>query len=131
MRGCRAIVAGASRAYSDRVGSLDAWSSLVELLTEPIPQTEAFRRGAAVWYAYLARGVVDPKIGEIVRDANRGTVEEASSLLASVCAPPSEAERLVSLSNGLTQRVLIGATTPQEALTILRDEIDLLKARST
>lgn len=129
--GCRAIVAGASRAYSDRASSLDAWSSLLELLTEPIPQTEAFRHGAAVWYAYLARGVVDPKIGEIVRDASRGTVEEASSLLASVCAPPGEAERLVSLSNGLTQRVLNGATTSQEALTILRDEIDLLKARST
>jgi TetR/AcrR family transcriptional repressor of bet genes len=128
--GCRAIVERATRTYSERVRSLDPWSALLELLTEPIPRTETFRRGAAVWYAYIARGVVDPEIGEIVSDASRGTVAEAASLLESAHAPPSEAERLVGLSNGLTQRVLIGATTSEEALTILRDEVAGLKARS-
>ena len=128
--GCRAIVERATRTYSERVRSLDPWSALLELLTEPIPRTETFRRGAAVWYAYMARGVVDPEIGEIVSDASRGTVAEAASLLESAHAPPSEAERLVGLSNGLTQRVLIGATTSEEALTILRDEVAGLKARS-
>lgn len=130
LAGCRAIVERATEVYSERVRSLDPWSGLLELLTEPIPRMEAFRRGAAVWYAYIARGAVDPEIGEIVREASRGTVAEAASLLTSAHAPSSEANRLVSLSNGLTQRVLIGVTTSEEALDILHDEIALLQARS-
>lgn len=129
LAGCRAIVERATEGYSERVRSLDPWSGLLELLTEPIPQTAAFRRGAAVWYAYIARGVVDPEIGKIVRDASRGTVAEAVSLLESAHAPSSDATRLVSLSNGLTQRVLIGVTTADEALGVLHDEIALLQTR--
>lgn len=128
--GCRAIVESASGRYSERTGSLDPWAALLELLTEPIPRTATFRRGAAVWYAYIARGVVDPEIGEIIRDASRGTVAEATSLLTSAHAQPGEAERLVGLSNGLTQRVLIGVTTSQEALAILSEEVIRLQARS-
>lgn len=127
--GCRAIVDMATLAFHERARPLSPWPALVELLTEPIPRTETFRRGAAVWYAYVARGVVDPEIGEIVGEAGRGTVEEAASLLEAAGAPPSEATRLVSLSYGLTQRVLIRVTTSEEALAIIGDEVAALEAR--
>lgn len=126
--GCQAIVDQAVHLYSDRVQRFDPWAALVDLLIEPIPQTEAFRRGAAVWYAYLARGVVDPGIGTIVAEASRGTVDVAASLLRSAGAPPDEAGRLVSLSNGLTQRVLVGVMTADEAIAILTEEASRLRS---
>lgn len=128
--GCRAIVDSAVRLYADRVRRRDPWAALLDLLTEPIPRTESFRRGAAVWYAYLARGVVDPGIGLIVAEASRGTVEEAASLLRAAGAPPGEAGRLVSLSNGLTQQVLVGAMIAEEAITMLTDETTRLRRGS-
>jgi len=120
--GCQAIVDRAVHSYAERVRQLDPWAALLDLLTEPIPRTESFRRGAAVWYAYLARGVVDPGIGLIIAEASRGTVEEAASLLRAADAPPGEARRLVSLSNGLTQRVLVGVMTAEDAIAMLADE---------
>ena len=128
--GCQAIVDRAVRLYAERVRGLDPWQALLDLLTEPIPHTESFRRGAAVWYAYLARGVVDPGIGAIVADASRGTVEEAASLLRAAGAPAGEAVRLVGLSNGLTQRVLVGAMTAEEATAVLDDETTRLRRTS-
>lgn len=125
--GCRAIVDRASGLYADRVQGLDPWPALLDLLAEPIPRTESFKHGAAVWYAYLARGVVDPGIGLIVAEASRGTVEEAASLLRAADAPAGEASRLVSLSNGLTQRVLVGVMTADEAIAILTEETTRLR----
>ncbi len=121
--GCRAIVDRAGELYAERVRHVDPWAALLELLTEPIPRTEPFRQGAAVWFAYLARGVVDPEIGLIIADASRGTVEEAASLLRAADAPVGEVTRLVSLSNGLTQRVLVGVMTADDAIAMLTDEI--------
>lgn len=125
--GCQAIVDRASSLFTQRVQHLDPWQSLAELLTEPLPRTESFRRGAGVWYAYLARAVFDPGIGAIIADASRGTVEEAASLLRAAGAPVSEATRLVSLSNGLTQRVLIDVMTADQAAAILNREVAALK----
>ena len=127
--GCQAIVDRASSLYAERV-RLSPWQALLDLLTEPIPRTESFKRGAAVWYAYLARGVVDPGIGAIIADASRGTVDEAASLLRAAGAPPSEAARLVSLSNGLTQRVLVGVMTAEAAIAVLSNEITCLQRTS-
>ena len=127
LAGCHAIVDQAVDSHSERVRELDPWDALLALLSESIPQTESFRIGVAIWYAYLVRGVVDPAIGQIIAEASRGTVEEAAILLREAGAPDSEAVRLVSLSNGLAQRVLVGVTTAAEATSLLRAEIDRLK----
>ncbi len=124
LAGCRAMVSRATTAFHARVSSMSPAEALVDLLCEPIPRTESFRRGAAVWYAYLARAVVDREIGDIVREASRGTVDEAAGLLRAAGAPTGSATRLVALSNGFTQRVLIGITTPDEAMAALADEVE-------
>ncbi|MGC3954475.1 MAG: TetR family transcriptional regulator [Propionicimonas sp.] len=125
--GCWAMVDGATDRHSEQTAGSDPRQALFDLLAQPIPRTEAFRLGAAVWYAYLARGVVDPGIGAIVAEASRGTVTETASLLDAAGLPTTEAERLVSLSNGLTQRVLVGAVAADDALAVLYDEISRLR----
>lgn len=128
LAGCRAIVDLSTAAYEERVRSLDPWEALTELVIQPIPQTKEFRLGAAVWYAYIARAVVDPAIGEIVQAATRGTQDEAESLLRAAGSRSAYAARLVSLSAGLTQRVLIGAMTPEDAVAILKTEVEALRS---
>jgi AcrR family transcriptional regulator len=127
--GCRAIVDRAFDAFAERARGLTPRQALLDLLTEPIPRTESFRIGAAVWYAYLARGVVDPGIGTIIAEASRGTADEARALLEAMGLPPEHAPRLVALSNGLTQRVLVEAVSAADALALLNSEVDRLGAQ--
>lgn len=124
--GCQAMVDEALRPTGD-----DPWQVLFELLTSPIPQASAFRLGAAVWYAYMAHGVVNAEIGAIVAQASRVQVARAEELLNSGHVPtnssPRTAARLVGLSNGLTQRVLIGVMPAYEALGLISEEVDVLR----
>jgi len=134
LEGCRAIVSSAASAYFARTARTDPWQALRDLLVQPIPQTESFRLGAAVWYAYLARAIVDPLIGEIVTEATRGTVDQVISLLEAAGLGAhdhqSVALRLVSLSDGLSQRALLGVTSPQAAMALIDEEIALLRGSS-
>ena len=86
--------------------------------------------GAAVWYAYMARAVVDPGIGEIVRRAAQGTHEEVRLLLRAGGAPEDLATTLLGMSAGLTQHVLVGALSASEATAAMTAEIDRLREAS-
>lgn len=127
--GCRAMVEGAAEAHEQRTDALEPLAALTELLIQPIPRSDAFRLGSAVWYAYLAQTVADPQIAEIIGGASRETLEYAASLLrsAGAPAPAHEAARLVALSNGLAQSVLIGALSPDRATDILGSEVASLR----
>ena len=81
--GCRAMVEGAAEAHEQRTDALEPLAALTELLIQPIPRSDAFRLGSAVWYAYLAQTVADPQIAEIIGGASRETFEYAASLLRS------------------------------------------------
>lgn len=128
LAGCQAIVDGASVNHEERVEGLDTWEILTEMLIQPIPRTPEFRLGVSVWYAYLARAVVDPRIGEIMRAAMRGTREEVEELLKRAGASTANAPRLAALSEGLTQQVLIGAIDANEAVETLRSEIKAVQS---
>ena len=119
---------GASVNHEERVEGLDTWEILTEMLIQPIPRTPEFRLGVSVWYAYLARAVVDPRIGEIMRAAMRGTREEVEELLKRAGASTANAPRLAALSEGLTQQVLIGAIDANEAVETLRSEIKAVQS---
>lgn len=125
--GCQAIVDIAEAGYRDRTRESDPWQALADLLTQPIPTSAAFRMGAAVWYAYMARAVVDPGIGEIVRQAAQGTLEEVRSLLRAGGVSEDLATTLVGTSAGLTQHVLVGALSASEATAAMTAEIDRLR----
>lgn len=130
LAGCRALVdtATARHEAATREHDPDPWTELLALLTGPIPRDEAFRLGSAVWYAYLARGVVDADIGAIIAEAERGTAETAAELLRAAGADPSAATRLAGLAAGLAQRALVGATDPEEAAAIIEAELERVRA---
>lgn len=125
--GCQFIVDLAEAGHAERTRESAPWDTLTALLTQPIPATEERRLGTAVWYAYMARAVVDPGVGEIMRQATRGAHEEVRSLLEAVGAPSHLATPLLSLSAGLTQHVLIGSMTASEAVTAMTAQIDELR----
>lgn len=130
--GCLAIVAEAESRYFAATTTDNPWEALRALLIQPIPRNRAFRLGVAVWHAYLARAVVDPKINRIVSGAARGALYLATSLLDVDGAVPEDqrataALRLLSVSDGLSQRVLVGATTAKDAIAAIDAELAQLK----
>jgi TetR/AcrR family transcriptional repressor of bet genes len=126
--GCRELIDVSAAAHAERTSrSQSPWEALAQLLIQPVPHAEEFRLGAAVWYAYMARGVVDPVIGEIVREAAHGGMEEAAALLRRAGASESEAPRLMGLSAGLAQQVLLRAMPPETAADLVREEIAALR----
>ena len=130
LAGCRGILELAERVHEERTAGLDPETSLLALLCQPIPGgDEAFRLGAAVWSAYLARAAVDERIGRIVREAERGTRARIASLLAALGAAPGEADRLAAFGAGLAQRALLGCIEPAQAERLLGEELRRLRPR--
>ncbi|GAA2090237.1 MULTISPECIES: TetR/AcrR family transcriptional regulator [Brevibacterium] len=126
--GCRELIDASAAVHAERTSrSQSPWEALAQLLMQPIPRSEELRLGAAVWYAYMARGVVDPAIGEIAREATHRGLEEASALLRRAGADESAAPRLMGLSAGLAQQVLLRAVQAEEALGLVREEIAALR----
>ena len=123
--GAEHMIAEAEKRYG-RAES-DPQTSLVALLTQPVPTDEAGRLGVSVWYAYLAKSASDPWIRSFLEDSTKGTVEEARRLLEELGMPPEraqpEAVRLVALGNGITQAVLVGVTEPADGVALVTDEV--------
>ncbi|MFD6856693.1 TetR/AcrR family transcriptional regulator [Rhodococcus sp. NPDC060090] len=126
--GAQEMVAGAEQMYRRRESSEDPKAALVALLSQPVPTDASSRVGASVWYAYLAKATNDPWIRSFLAEASRGTVSEAERLLCraglSEHAAHDEAERLVALSNGATQSVLVMAMDADAATDLVSHEID-------
>ncbi len=131
--GARRIAAMSEETWvaGDHDGSAEQLTALVR---QPIPRTEAFRIGTAVWYAYLATAMADPELGEIVRGAERNGLDTATHLVADLLGLGASggtqaretAVRLVALSNGLGQAVLAGVIDVDEAMNVLDREIGAL-----
>ncbi len=130
LAGCQAILALAARDH-DPTAQPDPYQALVDILVQPIPRDEGFRRGSAVWYAYLTRAMVDPQIGAIVTEASQGTLAEVTRLLrrTGLAAQPARAQaaRLIALSNGLAQHTLLGVVDADEAVRLLNEEVERLR----
>lgn len=106
----------------------DPRTRLTTLLTQPIPSAGTGRVGVSVWYAYLAKSASDPWIRSFMEDASRGTHEETERLLSELGVPSDDiresARRLVALSNGVTQSVLVGATEPADGVATVMNEVE-------
>ncbi|TWH17753.1 TetR family transcriptional regulator [Rhodococcus rhodochrous J45] len=123
--GAEYMVAEAEKRY-ERAES-DPRAALVALLAQPVPTDEAGRLGVSVWYAYLAKSASDPWVRAFLEESTQGTTEETRRLLEELGMPPEkapdEATRLVALSNGITQAVLVGVTEPPDGIALITDEV--------
>lgn len=142
--GCRHMVDAAVQDHGPDLGGADpdgpasgaleprrARSELIDLLCATVPLSEPFRIGASVWASYQATAVSVPAIAAIVAEAMTGRVDALATLLAAVRsgAHPSatdraDALRLATLSEGCSQRVLVGALEPEAAVRLIRAETE-------
>lgn len=135
LEGARGIVAMSTEAWAAAPDHASA--RLSALARQPVPRTEAFRLGVAVWYAYLAAATADTELSTIIRDAVRDGYDTATRLAADLTGhDPSgtaraAAVRLVALGAGLAQAVLAGALDAEEALTVLDAELAQLPSPDT
>ena len=132
IEGARTLVAMSSERWASATEPDDASANLASLVRQPIPRTEEFRLGSAVWYAYLAAALTDDELGEIVREAVASGFSLAAQLTAELHGDVdarAAGVRLVALGNGLSQAVLIGAISSTEALTLLDRELESVRPR--
>lgn len=135
--GCRQLVSAAVQDHGPERDPSDprsAHEGLVDLLCGALSDDENFRIGASVWTAYQAKAVSNPDIAAIVTEAMTGRVDALARLVSAARAAISGTEpdasdradalRLAALSEGLTQRVLVGAMTAQDARDLMRAESD-------
>jgi TetR/AcrR family transcriptional regulator, transcriptional repressor of bet genes len=108
-------------------------SLLRALLAHLVSPGEEFRAEAPVWAAFLARAVVEPRIGEILREGGREmTGFLAAQLRAAQAAgespagldPEREAVTLLTLSDGLLLAQLIGHVDSVAALSAMDGQLD-------
>lgn len=126
--GAQEMVTGAEQMYREHGSPRDPGSALAALLTQPVPTNAPARVGVSVWYAYLAKATNDPWIRSFLAEASGGTVGEVGRLLRLVglseARAHNEAVRLVAVSTGATQSVLIAGMDADAAVDLVRREID-------
>lgn len=110
----------------------DPAATLRALILHAVPTTDTFRRGAAVWTAYVAKSVDDPVIADLIADAQRGAVAYTAGLITAAReAGAMRAGRpaadlaldLLACGDGLATRVLTGALNTEEATCVLEGRL--------
>lgn len=134
---CRTVIELAASGFAARTGDLSAAKTLRALVRQPVPVDAAARVGTLIWQVYLTRAAVDAGIREIITEALRGTQGELTRLLRGLQAdgqldPSTDAEQLaralVALGYGMTQQVLIGTLTAEQAHQSIDAALDTLLA---
>jgi TetR/AcrR family transcriptional repressor of bet genes len=137
LHGCRVMVDGAEQNFSRRADPDHPWDQLRVLVRWAVPTTPEFRMGTKVWFAYTAKAFDSPRIADLVRDAQRGSVALAADLLARAQAgrivradldPEVVALRLLATSEGYAARVLVGSLDAAAALAALDADLEALRA---
>jgi TetR/AcrR family transcriptional regulator, transcriptional repressor of bet genes len=132
--GCVQMIAAARDQHRERSEQAGPRQALWHLASSPIPTSQAQRLGTAVWYAYLAKSASDPGLRGITAEAVETGRAEAVELLRAVRAEAGEAvaevrlERealaLLSMGDGLAQRVAVGPLDGESALATLAEEFE-------
>ena len=129
------VLAGLTRLVEQAVAGYEQTSEspprdrLLHVLVQQVPRSESGRIGVAVWYAYLATAITDPRIRTVLAEALRvGEAECAAHVRAIRGVGDAEsvgtARRLLALSDGLTLRVLVGGLDADHAIAALQAEVD-------
>lgn len=132
--GCVQMISAAQRQYRERSEQSGPRQALWHLASSPIPTSQPQRLGTAVWYAYLAKSASDSSLREIIAEAVETGRAEAVELLRAArtesgeCVAEVRIERealeLLSMGDGLAQRVAVGPLDGEGALATLAEEFE-------
>ncbi|MET7280115.1 TetR/AcrR family transcriptional regulator [Kribbella sp. NPDC005582] len=128
LAGLERLIAQAGAAYDATAGAAPR-DRLLHVLVQQVPRSELGRIGVTVWYAYLATAVTDHRIRQVLAEALRRGEAECAAHVAALrgvddARAGAAARRLLALSDGLTLRVLVEELDPDDAIDILRAEVD-------
>lgn len=95
-------------------------SIIRSIALQSLPLDEQQRLGASVWYAFLARSVVDGELAAVIREAWAGThtavADQLRAALGGDTDPDQAADELVALIDGLVSHLLVGDYTNSRAI---------------
>lgn len=128
LAGLERLIELAAAAY-DKTAADSPRDRLLHVLVQQVPRSEPGRIGVTVWYAYLATAITDNRVREVLAEALRGGETECATHVAAMrdiggAEARAVARRLLALSDGLTLRVLVEGLDPDDAIAILRAEVD-------
>lgn len=127
-RSAQFMVDASEFVFREETADLEPRDELWALLGHSIPRSAESRAATGVYYSFVAAGVSDPDISEMLAEARRSTCDQVERLLH-LCAPhageraPVAALQLVAMADGLTQEVLIGSLPAQRASDLLRNAL--------
>ncbi|CAM4484223.1 TetR family transcriptional regulator C-terminal domain-containing protein [Nocardia ninae] len=108
----------------------DARSLVRALLIEMMPIGDHAKAEMPMWVAFFARAVVEPQMAELLRQGTRslhGFVAEHISNArpaSDSCDADREADILLSLTDGLMMRLMVGGIDAETALAALDHQLD-------
>ncbi|WP_206055181.1 TetR/AcrR family transcriptional regulator [Nocardia sp. CS682] len=109
----------------------DARSLVRALLIEMMPIGDHAKAEMPMWVAFFARAVVEPQMAELLRQGTRslhGFVAEqignARPASHSMSDADREADILLSLTDGLMMRLMVGGIDAETALAALDHQLD-------
>lgn len=128
--GLELLIGQAELAY-EQTAAAPPRDRLLHVLVQQVPRTELGRVGVTVWYAYLAAAITDARIREILAEALRAGEAECATHVTGIrklrkAEARAVARRLLALSDGLTLRVLVHGLDPDDAIALIRAEVDAI-----
>ncbi|WP_107657185.1 TetR/AcrR family transcriptional regulator [Nocardia suismassiliense] len=119
-----------TQAFSALPQPPDARSLVRALLIEMMPIGDHAKAEMPMWVAFFARAVVEPQMAELLRQGTRslhGFVAEQignARPASDSCDAAREADILLSLTDGLMMRLMVGGIDAETALAALDHQLD-------
>jgi AcrR family transcriptional regulator len=119
---------------------LDAPATLRDTVVALLPIDEASRTEALVANAFLVRALKDEEMADRFRTGHAQLAEVLTAMVAAAQAegeltadldPAREADLVLAVVTGLSDAVLLGHRTPEQAIALVDHHLSRLEARET
>ena len=121
------MLRGATDRHPEALGPSADPATLKSLLMHTFGPAVSSRAGMSVYYSYVAAGVSDPWIADLLAEAKKGLVDAVAACLAAQCPqvadPDSAARELVLLSDGVAQAVFLGALKEGDGRAVVEEAL--------
>lgn len=121
------MLAGAEQTNPETAGDPADPATLSALLLHALTPAAESRAGTSVYFSYVAAGVTDPWIADVLATAKQGLIDEVCRCLRAqrpdLRDPQRRAQELVLLADGAVLAVFLGQLRQREAREIIATAI--------